>query len=549
MKRILSATLAFIMGTSLLVGTALPTAAEPANPYAPVKNGCITNIKIERNRKIESEVSYLTAEVSSRVQGLDNLESIPYKVYGAIGSENTKMFVYSIGSADGLDYARATVKDIVKRFEEENPEWNALVAVNGDFFDIETSKTSSMGEPESAMIQLGNVYKSFIIPSATGRGLVGTTADGKMVYYTVGTKYAELGYGTALEYESTYSIQLFSEDRENIVAEYPATPDGSPLTSSVTVLTQDSAPADLSSTTVFVVKCETYRRSHVGINGSEAGTLGYFIEGDIVESRVGTVNDRPDEGEVYIATRSPEQYEQLKIGAYLKCQRKPSGEWADVENAIGFKVQILAEGTPFIKNAYCRNNTKGNQAETSALTEDLYDYPYCWKHRTAIGFREDGTPVLLVLKKSHHTGEYKNLGASYYEIAEQFIALGCTNAFLLDGGGSSTFVIRSGNGQFNTSFSGEGSDGRAVANAVILAVRDVPVEEPSDDLPTDPNNPAQEPNGDANTPQGGNTDAPQENNEQPSNDLFSKLALPVLAVLVAGVCATCLLIKKKKKKK
>ena len=343
MKKMISCALALILGTSVFVATATTVNAVDTGPYTLIEDGCITDIQIDKNRLLGGEATYFTATVSSRVQGLEELESIPYSTYGVIGTENTKMFVYSIGSEDDLDFKRATVKDIVEKFEADNPGWKALVAVNGDFFDIETSKTSSMGEPESAMVQLGNVYKSYIIPSATGRGLVGTTADGKMVYYAVGDVYKKRGYGTQLTFENDYALQFYGEEGEEITTEYFASPDCAPNDSNIIFITQDSKAQDLSGSTVFVVKCDTYRRAHVGINGAELGTHGYFAEGEITEIREGKQSERPTAGEIYIATKTPENYEQLKVGAHLKCQKKLSGDWADVENAIGFKTPILIE--------------------------------------------------------------------------------------------------------------------------------------------------------------------------------------------------------------
>jgi hypothetical protein len=273
------------------------------------------------------------------------------------------MFVYSVGSENGLDFSRATTKQIVERFEAENPEWDALVAINGDFFDIENKLTASMGEPEFPMIQMGDVYKSNILYAANGRGIVGTTADGKMLYYTVGSIYKENGYGTSIRFDGKYAIQFFGEKCSNVIAEYPASPDYYPQGTRITFLTPDSKARDLSGATVFALKCDTYRRSHVGINGSEQGTVGYFIEGDIVEVREGKAKDRPQDGEVYIATLIPESYPLLKVGEHIKCQQKAAGEWAEVENAIGFKQQILADGKCLLKNAYGTYNKGGDKKD------------------------------------------------------------------------------------------------------------------------------------------------------------------------------------------
>ena len=102
-------------------------------------------------------------------------------------------------------------------------------------------------------------------------------------------------------------------------------------------------------------------------------------------------------------------------------------------------------------------------------TEDIYDYPMCWKQRTAIGFKADGSCVLMTVAKSNE-GSW---GATYVELGTQFKALGCENAFLLDGGGSSTMLIREG-GNLNTVFhaeNGTDGEGRVVGNTAIIAVR------------------------------------------------------------------------------
>lgn len=479
MKKIFSVALSFVLGGIMAIGSVTSVFATDANPYGTTKVGCITDIKMESSTVLLGGVKHFTSVVTSHIQGLEDKAAIPYRTYGAIGSEESKMFVYSVGTDDGFDFSRANVKEIVKRFEEENPAWKAVAAVNGDFFDIETVLTPSVGEPEFPMIQMGNVYKSKILDTATGRGVVGVTEDGKMLYYTVGDIYKDKGYGTEFKADRNHTLGVYGESRTNIIAGYTVYSDHKLHENRMMFITPDSAPQDFSGATIYVVKCDTYRRAHVGINGTEMGTTSYFIDGEIIEIREGAAYELPPKGYAYFATPYPEHYELLKLGTEVNCQKNIGGEWADVTNAIGFKQQILAEGNLLLKNCYGKYNPSGDYGST-VWTEDIYDYPYCWKDRTAVGFKEDGTPVLLVLKKSLADNDYKNMAASYYEIAEQLKALGCTNGFLLDGGGSSTFVIRNEQGEIVNAYVGEG-DGRAVANAVILAVRDESVPLPEKD--------------------------------------------------------------------
>lgn len=478
MKRLLKIAGATLLCCSFICMSMLGVGAETPSPYSLISGGSVTGVEMLSAKTMGGGLNYYTANVTSHIQGLTTRDAIPYLTYGAIGTKETKMFVYSVGTDDGQNYKMTTVKQIVEQFEKDNPAWDAQIAINGDFFDIETAITSDTGEPEGPMLQQGALYKAHN-SGATGRGIVGTDDEGSMIYYTIGEIYSQKNYGTPFAVLKSYSVGVFGEHRTNIIKEYSAYDRTvQTRTKPIFIGPEDSVGMDTTDKTVFVVKCDIYRRAHIGINGAELETQGYFVEGEIIEAREGKKNDMPEKGHVLIAVPDVAEYPLLKTGAYVRCQRDVKGKWENVTNAVGFKQQILAEGTVLLQNCYGTYNTSGNMGETQKWTDDIWDYPHCWKNRTAIGFKEDGTPVLLVIKKSSHTGIYKNLGASYYEIGEQLKALGCTNGFLLDGGGSTTFVVRNDDGSFSNAFVGEG-DGRAVANAVILAVRDKSVPLPT----------------------------------------------------------------------
>lgn len=543
MKKFFMYVVALALCITTLTATCLTASAAVNNPYGVTSVGCITDIDVESNVRLHDGADYFNATVTSYTQGLESRMTQSYKTYGAIGLENTKMFVYSVGAQNGLDYAGATVKSIVEAFEKENPQWKAVAAVNGDFFDMENKITASMYETESPMIQMGKVYKSALL-NATGRGVVGINGEGKTVYYTFGSVYSENGYGTAFTLKNHYSLQLLGEHRNNPIYSYDISANSIKYYKGISFITTDSPAINTSGSTVFVVKCDTYRRSHVGINGQEMGTTGYFFEGEITEIRNGKASDAPEEGYVLLYTNNPEKFGYLEVGGYVRCQKELVGEWEGVENAVGFKQQILAEGNLLLKNCYGTYNTNADKLESMRWTEDIYDYPHCWKDRTAIGFKSDGTPVLLVIKKA-------NYSASYYEIAEQLKALGCTNGFLLDGGGSSTMVIRDADGNLNSVVGGT----RAVGNAVILAVRNEDVPMPEEDEPLTP--PAEESTQETPTKGSNGNDKDQNASTEESNTSTeqsdeakgcgSSLSVPALTVTAASAAVVTTLRKRKRK--
>ena len=90
-------------------------------------------------------------------------------------------------------------------------------------------------------------------------------------------------------------------------------------------------------------------------------------------------------------------------------------------------------------------------------------------NRTAVGIREDGTVLLLVADGRHKQAE----GLSLTELQQIFLWLGCRDALNLDGGGSTTMFLNTGDYQGvvncpsdNGRFDHEGE--RGVSNAVLV---------------------------------------------------------------------------------
>lgn len=464
MKKIfgLGVTILLILSTLL---AAVPASAATAGPYD-YTPGVIKMIGVNETTSLaDGKATYYKATVNSSPHGLKN-EFNFLTTHLVIGSENTKFFTYSADSSDKLNYSTKTISQLVKDFEAENPAYEVVAAINADFFNTRT------GEPEEPMMQNGKMLKTFVLPESEsrGRGLVGINdTTGEVVYHTIGQVYKDGGYGTDLTYKADYQVQVLGPNKTNAVASYDSFLASAPSTSKISFTTSDYGKGNYSGSTVYVVQLDRYRKDTGSKNNTKQATEDYyFAEGTIVDIIAGTADMKPESGKAYIAVSNKEQAPQLRKGATVRCQRVLTGDWENVSNAIGFKQQILLEGQLMFYNAYGRNHTGdgASESETKKWTEDIYDYPHCWKARTAIGFKADGTPVLMVIPYN------KILGATYYEMSAQFKALGCTNAFLLDGGGSSTMVIRCEDGLkiAHNAEAGTNNEGRAVANAVILAV-------------------------------------------------------------------------------
>lgn len=450
----------------------VPASAAVTNPYGTTSVGCISNIDMKSHTVIQNEVQYFTSTVSSYQRGTATTAS-SYNTYGAIGGENTRMFVYSMGKNNNTDFATKPVKTLMQQFAEENPDWIPVAAINGDFFDIESSNTPGIGEPENVMIQNGDVYKGHHLEGVAGAGVIGMKEDGSVIYHIN-------GFSGTTDFSRTkgrYNLTVMDSTGAVIGQHDRIGSDRAPSSTTPSIITPDSsASVNLTGMTVYVIDCSTYRYAYRGGTGhvDSQGDYTYFVEGVVENKRDGTTNEKPASGKVYIAI-SPSMSTTLAVGKHVKVNQVVNANWSEVYNAVGFKQAVLVNGdSSFVKGL----------TSSSSATNQVADISYSVynANRSAIGFKADGTPVILAIAKTN------GKGATYYEIAEQLKALGCTYGFVLDGGGSTTMIIRNNDGTYSNAFVGEnGTTGRSVGNAIILAVPKNGTQTPPDDDPVEDN--------------------------------------------------------------
>ena len=85
--------------------------------------------------------------------------------------------------------------------------------------------------------------------------------------------------------------------------------------------------------------------------------------------------------------------------------------------------------------------------------------------RTAVGTKPDGSVVIMVVDGRQST---ISNGASLADLADIFASMGCSDAINLDGGGSSTFILKNSKGEFVVENSPSAGALRAVANGLLV---------------------------------------------------------------------------------
>ena len=351
------------------------------------------------------------------------------------------------------NWAASTTREAAIEWEKYHPGWVVVAGTNGDFFSNSGANTK---EPTTNYMQEGDMFRSEY--SKLPRSVIGFKKDGS---YIVGEP----------KLTENMLLHIYAEDG-SVLEKIPISGYNTAATSDgITLYTKDCADTyDLTGYTV----CEgTYTICRVANTKNKS----VFIKGEMNISRAGNAEEKPcmtreelkEDGttkttivrEFYIATKNQEVVNKLKSGVKVKCQYDFVDEWQNVENSVGYIHQMLQNGTSL------------NQCSTDSF---IYtDHP-----RTFIGFKEDGTPVLMVIDgRGSSTNPVKegNCGVSLFEGAEIMKLAGCVNAYNLDGGGSSTLIARNENGGFDViNRPSDYGYERSTGNAIFLVMRDPAVE-------------------------------------------------------------------------
>ena len=360
----------------------------------------------------------------------------------SLDNSDLRIVNYTAGSATNWDGKKPT--ELAKIYEEENPGWIVVGGTNGDFFHI-----SDNSEVLGTSMQEGHFYKPYSNYNG-GHMAIGFDNDGRYVY------------GLVDKTDKQY-VQILGSDGKYTDVAMINDVDDKPTETGVTLLTRfaicntpykdvaysGTLPYDVTGYTVYKVIYETQRYDRSG--SSEAKEHRVYVKGVISEivNNLSTLEIDDATATSYLVSKDG-SLDSLKVGDEIRCQCKLEGEWEGLTNITIFYNQIL-------KN--------GEVLDYNTITDFDTSYVNAIKNRTVMGFKADGTPIMMVVEK----GTY---GASYEECGEFLKGLGCVNGFLFDGGGSSCIFVRDNNGGFTTLNKHEDGNERSDGNAMFFVKRD-----------------------------------------------------------------------------
>ena len=337
----------------------------------------------------------------------------------ALSGSNTKIVTWAMTNTNKINGGNLIA--IAEDYQYNNPEYEVLAAMNGDYYNM-TDFT-----PVNAHVQNGITIKSqnFNLDRYFS---VGFTNDDEL-FITNKTN----------EVESYYSLTILDDNR--VIKEIEIQGFNQiPQAGNTSVYYNLINIPQLVDTDIFSVRI------------SKALNYGtYYLQGFVDEQVDNIVSD---EQYFSVATKSDVISEYLLNGYEIRVQKYMSGVYSGVENIIGVGSQPLEDGV--IKAFEDINDQSVSFAEAR--------HP-----RSSFGFTEAGDFILLTIDGR----QVDMAGANLREEAKVMESLGVTNAFNLDGGGSTQLVIND-SGEFV--YLNSPSENRRVANAVLIVAPKVVVD-------------------------------------------------------------------------
>lgn len=336
---------------------------------------------------------------------------------------NQTVKVTSWAILDGYKWSLTTVKGMINDYESKNPGWKVIAAINGDFFDI-SGNGNLPYQTSGAVVSNGEFYKT-----STG-GLVGFANDGS-TNSLIGNKPAV---------RTDKMILSVYDEENNIIKDFP-------------IDKINEAPSDGETAVYYAIY-----NSDKKIVPIEVPQDGYFVDKAIQALPnnakdfygLGVISSKTKKtistGQFAIVTNNDEVNELLDLDVKIRTQYKFVGDYENINDISGAGTTIMIDG---------EDHPAGGINDRAP--------------RTVIGRREDGTIIMAVIDgRQSSKGMF---GVDRTEMGAIMSYYGAVEAFNLDGGGSSTMIIRK-NGEFVVMNSPSDGRERTDANAILIVVKD-----------------------------------------------------------------------------
>lgn len=321
---------------------------------------------------------------------------------------------------------------IARDYEATHPNYIVLAAVNGDFF----GSTNSCNTTRDPLIIDGMLLSA--TPDTTAKARLtsmGVNEDLSRQYN--GYPYLLTKAGEQLNISKNFFLDILDSTGSYVIKTIELGEDTKFIYKEEYTKAENEKLYTIATTSDFDISTSTGYQNKVGSTRFVAGSVnGEATTLSASEVAIATTNERIIE----LMAKQP------KVRVYHKAVDK----YANFNTLFGAPQQTVKDGQ-------------------MVATDDVVNYGShrdLLRARTAIGFKADGTAVLITVDEVNSSGSY---GATVREVGYILNQLGCRTAFNFDGGGSTTFVVRKNNELVCVN---EPSDGpiRGTCNAVMVVV-------------------------------------------------------------------------------
>ena len=331
------------------------------------------------------------------------------------------------GNLNNHRWTLTTVRNLIADYESKHPDWRVVAAINGDFFDI-GGKGNLPYQTNGALVSGGEHYKTTsggtvgFTNKGTANSLIGNQAVTRTAYMQLAV-YNERG-----EITKEFNIEKINQaPGDNQTAVYFANYNASKEIVPIDVIVSPNSNG------YFVDAAELALPNN---------TNDFYGKGKISSFVSKTIG----KGQFAIVTNNPSVAAVLGKDVVIRAQYEYTGAYAGVGDVCGGGTTIMRDGV----------------ANPDAGLGDRAP-------RTVVGKKADGTIVMMVV--DGRQSERNMYGADRYELAAIMASRGVVDAYNLDGGGSSTMVIRNGDELRVMNSPSDGRE-RSDANCLLIVVHE-----------------------------------------------------------------------------
>lgn len=359
------------------------------------------------------------------------------------GKTGNNVKVVNWGYTTESKYVLKNLTNLALDYEEKHPGWKVIGGVNTDFFDM-SAREALPYQPLGPMISDGEVIRAAgaskfsLMIGFKNQGLSDDLVVKKYIANASGFDDVVGPFELSIYDANNQIIKTFVIDKHNSV---PA--DGE--------ISLYNANWDASKT-IVPKEMDLAAKSYVIEKADKAlanNSRDFYGMGTISSTTPMTLT----EGQFAIISNNDEVNQYLNTGVKVRVQHRFEGIYDGIEELTSAH-EIIYE-----------NNVE------APLVNDMYYYTRA--PRSILGIKEDGTIVMVTIDGRQAKDDM--YGATQEEMAAVMKYYDCVSAYNLDGGGSTTMLIREGD-NFKVVNSPSDGNPRPVANAIFFVVYEPEIE-------------------------------------------------------------------------